>query len=120
MKEKKGYVTFTVPTIPGCTAQWYGNSPAAVNVCSNVVPLLASFVNPESNALPASGEPNSPDVTVCKTVSSFVHTTFWPTFTSTGLGLYDLSAKVDAPGTMDTGASAPWAKTERFPLDVTA
>ena len=72
------YFTITVPTIAGCKVQWYGNSPAASNLCSKVFPLAVSAVGPakpESNSFPASAAPVVPDVTVWNAESSFVHTT---------------------------------------------
>src|SRR5215218_7289233 len=91
----------------GCSAQYYGYSPACVNVCSNVCfgAISGLKFGEESNS--PLGCAFSPDTTVCGCVSSFVHVTVAPTLTSTGFGENAVSVRVEEPGTMETLVAAP-------------
>jgi len=69
----------------------------------NVFPGARSADNPESNSFPLLGSLGPvPDVTVWATLSLLVHVTLLPTLTLMGFGENDLSAKVEAPETIQT------------------
>jgi hypothetical protein len=87
----------------GCSRQKYGNSPASVNVCSNVA---AGAIIPESN-LP-SGVTFSPDVAVCGCASSFVHVIVSPTLTWTGFGWNASLVKVEEPAEVSLRTYSPF------------
>lgn len=86
------YSTVTVPFIPGCGSQWYGNGPAALN--SRV------YVDPGAR----SGELQTPasEVLVCESVpaaSQFTQVTLLPgrTLTCAGLKLKLRITTIDEP-----------------------
>jgi hypothetical protein len=82
----------TVPTIPGCSEQWYGKLPADGKVMLKVPP--GAIVLEDHAPLFATD--------VCATESLFIHVTVPPTATLTGLGAYAVVVNVDDPDTIET------------------
>ncbi len=109
--------TTTVPTIHGCTLQWYGYTPAVSKVLENVVPAI----NKPLSKFP-SGSPDAELlVTKWAVVSSLDHVTSPPTSIVTVLGTKHRSVS-SQPGTEEpagtlTDAANAFSENENNPSE---